>query len=118
MRVFVFFLVALLSIVDLARSQGSATPSGRATEVWGEGRFRVLLGSWDVQPNAGLRSAWYQVGEWAEAGADANVAEIVRYALSAQSLFGANPRVKAWYDSCVGRPAYRRMWAEREKEPA
>ena len=31
MRVFVFFLIALLSIVDLARSQGSATPSGQVS---------------------------------------------------------------------------------------
>lgn len=31
MRVFIFFLIALLSVVDLARSQGSATPSGQAS---------------------------------------------------------------------------------------
>ena len=50
--------------------------------------------------------------------ADANVAEIVRYAAPAKSLFAANPNVKKWYDACTGRPAYRKMWAEREKEPA
>jgi hypothetical protein len=31
MRVFVFFLIALLSVIDFAWSQGSATPSGQAS---------------------------------------------------------------------------------------
>ena len=50
--------------------------------------------------------------------ADVNVAEVVRYARGAGELFDAAPRVKAWFTSCIGRPAYRKMWEDREKEPA
>ena len=50
--------------------------------------------------------------------ADINVAEIVRYALPAPELFAAAPQVKAWLSACQSRPAFERMWAEREKEPA
>ena len=50
--------------------------------------------------------------------ADINVAEIVRYADGAAELFKAAPRLKGWFEACRARPAYRRMWAAREKEPA
>ncbi len=50
--------------------------------------------------------------------ADINVAEIVRYAAGAKSLFDANPNVKKWYDACTTRPAYRKMWDARDKEAA
>jgi glutathione S-transferase len=50
--------------------------------------------------------------------ADVNVAEVVRYADSATELFKAAPRVKAWFEACRARPAYRKMWDAREKEPA
>ena len=50
--------------------------------------------------------------------ADINVAEIVRYAQAAPELFDAAPRVKAWLAACQARPAFRKMWAAREKEPA
>jgi glutathione S-transferase len=50
--------------------------------------------------------------------ADINVAEVVRYADGAKELFDAAPRVKSWFEACRARPAYRRMWEAREKEPA
>jgi glutathione S-transferase len=50
--------------------------------------------------------------------ADINVAEVMRYALPAPELFEAAPRVKAWLAACQSRPAFKKMWAEREKEPA
>ena len=50
--------------------------------------------------------------------ADVNVAEVVRYAQAAKELFDANPKVKAWFAACLARPAYRKMWDAREKEPA
>jgi len=53
-----------------------------------------------------------------EVDADVNVAEVVRYAAGAKSLFTTNPNVKKWFDACVARPAYRKMWAQRESEPA
>lgn len=50
--------------------------------------------------------------------ADINLAEVFRYAQPAPELFEAAPRVKAWLAACQARPAFRRMWAEREREPA
>lgn len=50
--------------------------------------------------------------------ADINVAEIIRYAMPAPALFEAAPRVKAWLAACQARPAFKRMWAERDAEPA
>ncbi|MBY0323154.1 MAG: glutathione S-transferase family protein [Reyranella sp.] len=50
--------------------------------------------------------------------ADINVAEVVRYADGATDLFKEFPRVKAWFEACRARPAYRKMWDAREKEPA
>jgi glutathione S-transferase len=50
--------------------------------------------------------------------ADINVAEVVRYAQGASELFDAAPKVKAWLAACQARPAFRKMWEAREKEPA
>ena len=50
--------------------------------------------------------------------ADINAAEIVRYAQPAPELFEAAPHVKAWLTACQARPAFKKMWAERDKEPA
>jgi glutathione S-transferase len=50
--------------------------------------------------------------------ADINVAEIVRYAQRAPELFEAAPRVKAWLATCHARPAFQKMWVQRESEPA
>lgn len=50
--------------------------------------------------------------------ADINVAEVVRYAQAAPELFEKAPHVRAWIAACQSRPAFRKMWSEREKEPA
>lgn len=50
--------------------------------------------------------------------ADINVAEIVRYAQGATTLFDAAPHVKSWLAACQSRPAFKTMWAARDKEPA
>ena len=50
--------------------------------------------------------------------ADINIAEVVRYAQAAPELFVGAPRVKAWLATCQARPAFRKMWETREKEPA
>lgn len=50
--------------------------------------------------------------------ADINLAEVLRYALPAPDLFEAAPRVKAWLAACQARPAFQRMWQERDREPA
>jgi glutathione S-transferase len=50
--------------------------------------------------------------------ADLNVAEIVRYAMGAPRLFDDAPKVKSWLAACQARPAFKTMWAARDKEPA
>jgi glutathione S-transferase len=50
--------------------------------------------------------------------ADINTAEVVRYAMAAPELFEAAPNVKTWLAACHARPAFKAMWATREKEPA
>ena len=50
--------------------------------------------------------------------ADINVAEIVRYAQPAPELFEAAPNVTKWLAACQTRPAFKTMWAARDKEPA
>ena len=50
--------------------------------------------------------------------ADVNVAEVVRYALPAPELFEATPALRRWIEACHARPAYQRMMADREREPA
>ena len=50
--------------------------------------------------------------------ADLNVAEVVRYAQAAPELFAEAPHVKAWLAACQARPAFKKMWAARESEPA
>lgn len=48
--------------------------------------------------------------------ADLNVAEVLRYALPATSLFADNPAVKSWLEACHARPAFRELWAKRTDE--
>ena len=50
--------------------------------------------------------------------ADINAAEVVRYALPAPELFEATPALRRWLAACHDRPAYKRMMADRELEPA
>jgi glutathione S-transferase len=50
--------------------------------------------------------------------ADINVAEVVRYAQAAPELFADAPHVKAWLAACQARPAFKKMWAARDSEPA
>ncbi|WP_270936203.1 glutathione S-transferase family protein [Falsiroseomonas oryzae] len=50
--------------------------------------------------------------------ADINVAEVVRYALPAPEVLEAAPGVKAWLAACHARPAWKKIFALREEEPA
>jgi glutathione S-transferase len=49
--------------------------------------------------------------------ADINVAEVMRYALPAKSLWEAAPAVSAWLRNCHSRPAYQEMMNRRNAEP-
>ena len=50
--------------------------------------------------------------------ADINMAELVRYAQPHAALMQRFPRVTSWLEHCQARPAFKAMWAAREKEPA
>lgn len=50
--------------------------------------------------------------------ADINVAETIRYALPAPEALEGAPRVKAWLAACHARPAWKKIMARREEEPA
>jgi glutathione S-transferase len=81
-----------------------------------EAALAALRGPFAVLEKALAKTGYLVGGRFTVA--DVNVAEIVRYAQGATSLFDAAPKVKAWYAACVGRPAYRKMWETRDKEPA
>lgn len=50
--------------------------------------------------------------------ADLNLAEVIRYAQPVSSLFEASPNVKKWIEACQARPAFKKMMADRQAEPA
>lgn len=50
--------------------------------------------------------------------ADINLAEVLRYAQPAASLFEGAPHVQAWITACQARPAFQTMMRKREEEPA
>jgi glutathione S-transferase len=50
--------------------------------------------------------------------ADINTAECVRYAKGHATLMMGFPHLSAWLDRCHARPAFRDMWAAREREAA
>ncbi|MFC3568676.1 glutathione S-transferase family protein [Paracoccus sp. TOH] len=49
--------------------------------------------------------------------ADLNVAEILRYAQGHGALMEQFPAVQAWLADCQARPAFHKMWQERQAEP-
>lgn len=76
----------------------------------------ALKGPFSVLERALAGTGWLVGGRFTVA--DINAAEIVRYALAAPELFDASPKVKAWLAACQARPAFKKMWAARDKEPA
>jgi glutathione S-transferase len=78
--------------------------------------IEALRAPFAVLDNA-LAATGYLVGDRFTV-ADLNIVEVARYAMGAPELFEAAPNVKAWLAACHGRPAFKAMMAEREKEPA
>jgi glutathione S-transferase len=81
-----------------------------------ESTVEALRGPFAVLDQALAKTGFVVGGRFTVA--DINVAEIVRYAQRAPELFDAAPRVKAWLATCHARPAFQKMWIEREREPA
>ncbi len=75
----------------------------------------------DVRRPLSMMDTMLEKSPWLVGGrftvADINVAEVIRYALPAPEVLEAAPRVKAWLAACHARPAWKKIAAEREKEP-
>jgi glutathione S-transferase len=67
--------------------------------------------------DAHLKASGYLVGGRFTV-ADVNVAEVIRYAMTATALFDAMPTVKAWLAACHARPAFIDMFTKRLAETA
>jgi glutathione S-transferase len=91
-------------------------PNGAKDPKIADAAVEALKGPFAVLDKALAKSGWL-VGDHFTV-ADLNTAEIVRYAQAAPELFEAAPRVKAWLAACQARPAFRKMWAARDAEPA
>ena len=91
-------------------------PTGAKDPKIADAAVEALKGPFAVLDKALAKSGWL-VGDRFTV-ADLNAAEIVRYAQPAPELFEAAPRVKAWLATCQSRPAFKRMWAARDAEPA
>ena len=76
----------------------------------------ALRGPFAVLDGALARNGFLVGGRFTVA--DINVAEVARYALAAPELFDAAPNMKKWLAACQARPAFKKMWATRDKEPA
>ena len=57
-------------LLDGVDRTATSRPEGLASEVWSEVRVDSGVGSWRIQPTAGLRRARYGVNDWNETGAD------------------------------------------------
>lgn len=91
-------------------------PHGAKDPKIADAAVEALKGPFAVLDKALAKSGWL-VGDRFTV-ADLNAAEIVRYAQPAPELFEAAPRVKAWLAACQARPAFKKMWAARDAEPA
>jgi glutathione S-transferase len=91
-------------------------PNGAKDPKIADAAVEALKGPFAVLDKALAKSGWL-VGDHFTV-ADLNTAEIVRYAQAAPELFEAAPRVKAWLAACQARPAFKKMWAARDAEPA
>ena len=91
-------------------------PSGVKDPKIADAAVEALKGPFVVLDKALEKSGWLVGNRFTVA--DLNAAEIVRYAQPAPELFEAAPRVKAWLAACQARPAFKKMWAARDAEPA
>ena len=91
-------------------------PSGVKDPKIADAAVESLKGPFAVLEKALAKSGWLVGGRFTVA--DINAAEIVRYALAAPELFEGAPKVKAWLAACQARPAFKKMWAARDAEPA
>ena len=69
--------------------EATSTPSGVATDLWGDWALPVRLGAWMTHPSVGVRYARYANHAWTESGADAlSLSAADRTIVSAQTDLG------------------------------
>ena len=100
----------------MCSTTGWAIATGPKDSKIADAAVAALKAPFAVLESALARTGWLVGGRFTVA--DINVAEIVRYAQAAPELFDANPKVKAWFTACQARPAFKKMWDVRNKEPA
>ena len=103
------------SINVLYHRVGGAPGAGKDPKI-ADAAVEALKPRFAVLEKALAASGWLVGGRFTVA--DINAAEVVRYAQAAPELFDAHPRVKAWLAACQARPAFKKMWAARDAEPA
>ena len=81
-----------------------------------EAAIAALRAPFAVLDQALAANGWLVGGRFTVA--DVNVSEVVRYALPAPELFTGLPALQGWLSACHARPAFKRMMAERDAEPA
>ena len=81
-----------------------------------EAAIAALRAPFAVLDQALAGTGWLVGGRFTVA--DINTSEVIRYALPAPELFQGLPALTAWITACHARPAFRRMMAERDQEPA
>jgi glutathione S-transferase len=91
-------------------------PGGVKDPKIADAAVEALKSRFAVLEKALSASGWLVGGRFTVA--DINAAEVVRYAQAAPELFDAHPKVTAWLAACQARPAFKKMWAARDAEPA
>jgi glutathione S-transferase len=102
--------------LSIVYHRGGGAPGGAKDPKIADAAVVALRGPFSVLDRALAKDGFLVGGRFTVA--DINVAEIVRYAQAAPELFDATPRVKAWLAACQSRPAFKKMWDARDKEPA
>jgi glutathione S-transferase len=91
-------------------------PAAERDAAVAEAAIAALRAPFAVLDQALAATGWLVGGRFTVA--DINVSEIIRYALPAPELFEGLPALRAWLTACHARPAFQRMMAERDQEPA
>lgn len=75
-----------------------------------------------VRPFTRIDAHLRKSGDWLVSGrftvADLLLAECVRYAQPHPGVYDRWPALKLWLERCQARPAFQRMWTDRNNEPA
>ncbi|WP_225030206.1 glutathione S-transferase family protein [Xinfangfangia pollutisoli] len=102
-----------LEIMYVQGNGGDKTPEGQAAIAVAAEKLRRPL----RRIEAHLATTDWLVGDRFTV-ADIMLEECLRYAQGHAALLGEFPEVKAWLERCQARPAFQRMWAIRNAEPA